>query len=189
MTRQTIRGVGYCARMTRAGDWAFDYAFELASRHGVRLNIFFFPTPPCKPHFSRGRSGREGGLTAEKAVEIERDTRLYYDPLLGDYLDVGFRLCEGDEDPELRHCLVIKKDYDILVLAYEGYRCQFGDRSIETFAESMACPTVLVGPEDREQFFLNTTAEVWLEELGLEERPWEPVRDVSVRVGPHPWRA
>ena len=46
MTVQAIRGVGYCARMTRSGDWAFDYSLDLAARHDVRLDIFFFPTPP-----------------------------------------------------------------------------------------------------------------------------------------------
>jgi len=187
MTRQSIKGVGYCSRMTRAGDWAFEYAFDVAVRHASRLNIFFFPTPPCSSHLSRGRRGELIELTEERAVELERDTRLYYDPLLGDYDDVGFRLCEGDEDPELRRCLLIKKDYDILVLAYESYRCKFGNRSIEEFAESMTCPTVLVGPEDSGEIYVNTTGELWLETLGLVDREFGRVKDVAVtgHLGAH----
>ena len=184
MTRQSIHGVGYCARMTRAGDWAFDYAFDLAVRHKSRLNIFFFPTPPCQSHASRGRRGELFELSEEKAVALERDTRLYYDSLLGDYVDVGFRLCEGDEDPELRRCLLFSKDYDILVLAYEGYRCKFGNRSIEEFAESITCPTVLVGPESRDDIYLNTAGGLWLETLGLTDRSWHHIEDVAIEKRP-----
>jgi hypothetical protein len=183
MTRQAIRGVGYCARKTRAGDWAFRYALDLAVKQGVALNIFFFPTPPCLHHMSRGRRGELGRLPPQRAVELEREIRLYYDPLLGEYENVGFRLCEGDEDPELRHCLLIKKDYDVLVLAYEGYRCKFGNRSIEEFAQSMACPAILVGPEHRDQFFVNSSAELWLDSLSLVGRDWARVCDVAVRRG------
>lgn len=171
--------------MTRAGDWAFDYALSVAARHRVRLNIFFFPTPPCRPHLPRGRRGQLASPEPEKMVELERDTRLYYDRLLGDFEDVGFRLCEGDEDPELRHCLLIKRDYDVLVLAYEGYRCKFGSKSIEAFAESMACPTVLVGPEHHGQFYVNSSAELWLDTLGLRGRDWGRVSQVSVKRGPN----
>jgi hypothetical protein len=112
---------------------------------------------------------------------MEKDVRLYYDELLGDFVNVGFRLCEGDEDPELRHCLLIRKEYDVLVLPYEGYHCKFGTRSIEEFAESMPCPTVLVGPESPGQFFVNTAAGLWIPRLGLEQENWHYVRDVNVQ--------
>ena len=68
---------------------------------------------------------------------MEKEVRFYYDEMLGDFVNVGFRLCEGDEDPELRRCLLIRREYDVLVLAYEGHHCHFGVRSIEEFAESM----------------------------------------------------
>ncbi|MCG6963677.1 MAG: universal stress protein [Acidobacteria bacterium] len=180
MTRQSIRGIGYCARMTPAGDWAFDFALDLALLHDVRLNIFFFPSPPCQPHLSRGRRGERAELSSEKMVALERETRLYYDQLLGDYVNVGFRLCEGDEEPELRRCLIVKRDYDVLVLAYEGYRCQFGSKTIEELAEGMPCPTILVGPERPDQLFLNSAAELWVEELALDQRPWRPVNGTVV---------
>ena len=180
MTRQSIRGIGYCARLTAAGDWAFEYALGLATSGGVRLNIFFFPSPPCRSHLPRGRRGEQALLSEERMIALEREVRLYYDQLLGDYIDVGFRLCEGDEEPELRRCLIMKRDYDVLVLAYEGYRCRFGTRPIEEFAEAMPCPTVLVGPERPDQLFLNSPAELWLDELGLSTRAWHPVRRVVV---------
>jgi hypothetical protein len=181
MTVQAIRGVGYCARMTRCGDWAFDYSLDLAVSHDVRLDIFFFPTPPSRPHAPRGRSGELAEIPEERKIEMEKDVRLYFDEMLGDYVNVGFRLCEGDEDPELRRCLLVRKEYDVLVLPYEGYRCRFGERPIEEFAESMPCPTVLVGPERPGQYFVNTAAGLWIEKLRLEHEEWSHVNDVVVR--------
>jgi len=183
MTKQSLRGIGYCARMTAAGDWAFEYAFERARSLGIRLNIFFFPSPPCRPHIPRGRTGKKAQLSPDTMIALERDTRLYYDQLLGDYVDVGFRLCEGDEEPELRRCLLMKHDYDVLVLAYEGFRCQFGSKSIEEFAEGMTCPTVLIGPERQDQVFVNSAATLWLEVLDLQERQWHRLSDVLVTTG------
>ena len=182
MTVQAIRGVGYCARMTRSGDWAFDFSLDLAERFDVRLDIFFFPTAPSRPHPSRGRHGELADVSEDQKVEMEKNVRLYYDQVLGDFVNVGFRLCEGDEDPELRRCLLVRKEYDVLVLAYEGYLGKFGTRSIEEFAESMPCPIVLVGPERPTQFFVNTPAGVWLERLGLDEADCHHVNDVVTRA-------
>jgi hypothetical protein len=170
--------------MTRSGDWAFDYALDLAVRHDVRLDIFFFPTLPCRAHASRGRRGELADLSEERKIQMEKDVRLYYDEMLGDVVNVGFRLCEGDEDPELRRCLLIRKEYDVLVLAYEGYHCKFGVRSIEEFAESMPCPTVLVGPERPDQFFVNTTAGPSIERLGLAAADWHDLESVVVQPSP-----
>jgi hypothetical protein len=178
MTVQAIRGVGYCARMTRSGDWAFDFSLDLAERFDVRLDIFFFPTPPSRPHPSRGRHGELADLSEDQKIQTEKEFRLYYDQVLGDFVNVGFRLCEGDEDPELRRCLLVRKEYDVLVLAYEGFLCKFGTKSIEEFAESMPCPVVLVGPETPTQLFVNTAAGVWIERLGLADADCRHVNEV-----------
>lgn len=177
MTVQPIRGVGLCARMTERGDWAFDYALDLATTHDVRLDIFFFPTPPSQAHPSRGRSGEDAELSDEKKIDMEREVRLYYDGMLGDVMNVGFRLCEGDEEPELRRCLLIRKEYDVLVVPYEGYGSRFGERTIETFVESMPCPAILVGPDSPRQFFINSAARLWVSSLGLEGQSWQCVTD------------
>ena len=175
MTVRRLSGVGYCACLSQVGDWAFEFAFGLARSHDIRLNIFLFPDPPCKEHATRGRRG-EGLLMGEREeIELERRARVYYDVMLGDFVNVGFRLCEGDEDPELRRCLLIRKDYDVLVLAYEHRGCTFGERLIEEFAEHMPCPIVLVGPMRSDEVYLNTPARLWAEALGLNEGEWLPV--------------
>jgi len=175
MTVKRLTGVGYCARLSRVGDWAFDFAFRLAQRHDMRLNIFFFPDPPCGPHAARGRHGERLRLAEKEKIELERQVRLYYDERLGDFLNVGFRLCEGDEEPELLRCLLIRKDYDILVLAYEDRGCLFGARPIEQFAERMACPTVIVGPNRSDELYLNTPARLWTDILELDDGEWLPL--------------
>lgn len=179
MTVQTIRGVGLCARMTQAGDWAFDYALDLATTHDVRLDIFFFPTPPSEAHASRGRHGESADLAPQDKVNLEKDMRLYYEEMLGDFINVGFRLCEGDEEPELRRCLLIRQEYDLLVVPYESFHSLFGKRSVEEFIESMPCPTVLVGPESSRQFFINSAAKLSLEALGLEGESWKAVSELE----------
>lgn len=179
MTTQSIRGVGYCARMSAAGDWAFDLALDLSERNDVQLDIFFFPTPPNRPHASRGRRGELAEISDDQRVAMERDMRLYYDEMLGEKINVGFRLCEGDEEPELRRCLLMRKEYDVLVLPYDGYRCHFGSKAIEDFAESMPCPVLLVGPERPEQLYYNSAGEPWVERLGLDAYEAHAVGEVK----------
>jgi hypothetical protein len=172
MTVKRLSGVGYCACLSPVGDWAFGYALRLAQRQDVRLNIFFFPNPQCTTHGARGRHGEWLHMGEEEEIELERWVRLYYDDRLGDFVNVGFRLCEGDEEPELLRCLLIRKDYDVLVLAYEHPGCPFGRRPIEEFAQRMACPIVLVGPERSDQYYLNRPAQLWTDMLALGEGEW-----------------
>lgn len=180
MTKARLNAIGYCARMTEVGDWALRYALDLARRHGAKLDIFFFPTSPCEGHEPRGRRGGGFEISDADAVEIERRVRLYYDELLGDYVQVGFRLCLGDEAPELRRCL-FDREYDVLVLAYERRLCPFGERTIEEFAERMQCPVILVGPGSGDEFSLNRPAQLRTADLGLEDQPWTSVSAVSTR--------
>jgi hypothetical protein len=175
MTVRRLSGVGYCACLSQAGDRAFEFALGLARRHDVRLNIFFFPDPPYKEHAARGRHGERRLIGKKEEIDLERRVRLYFDDLLGDFVNVGFRLCEGDEDPELRRCLLIRKDYDVLVLAYKHRDSLFGERPIEEFVERMPCPIALVGPDQKDEFYLNTPGRLWAEEFGLNEGAWLPI--------------
>jgi len=183
MTVTRFKGIGYCARIGRVGDWALNFALALAREHDVRLNIFFFPAQPCNTHPSRGRHGERSLLSEQEKIDLEREVRLYYDDRLGDYDNAGFRLCEGDEDPELRRCLIIREDYDVLVLAYEHYGCTFGRQPIEHFAESMPCPTVLVGPEREDQIYYNSAASLWRHRVGLKDSEWRPVGEAGLGAG------
>jgi hypothetical protein len=158
MTVQDIKGVGMCALTSPVGDQALEVALECARRHAVQLDIFFFPSSPFEPHPSRGRHGEGATLTRQQVVELERQIRLYYDSRLGDYLEVGFRLCAGDEDPELRRCLRVRREFDVLVLPYPEAGCTFGGEPIGDFADSLPCPVILVGSGGLHDLWLNSAA-------------------------------
>ena len=175
MTVQELKGVGYCSRLDAVGDLAFDLALALARRHDVVLDIFFFPDPCGAAHLPHGRRGELLDLSDQAKVELEKKVRLYYDERLGDYVDVGFRLCEGDEEPELRRCLVIRRDYDLLVLPYASPTQRFGGRPIEEFAQAMPCPTILVGPDERSLLLVNSPARLWMDRLGLQDAEWTAI--------------
>jgi hypothetical protein len=172
MTKPKLSGVGYCALMNKVGDWAFDYALRIARREDAVLDVFFFPTSPCEEHDVRGRWGELIEMAEDDQIALEREVRLYYDDRLGDFLEVGFRICLGDEVPELRRCLM-KREYDVLVLAYQKLGCPFGERPIEEFAESMPCPVVMVGPSRPDEIHLNPPATLITDELDLKEGEWK----------------
>jgi hypothetical protein len=176
MTVQRLKGVGCCARLDTVGDWAFEVALSFARQHGVVLNLFFFPEACGDAHPPHGRRGELLEMSDEAKVEREKEVRLYYEDRLGDYLEVGFRLCEGDEEPELRRCLLMRRDYDILVLPYPARGHRFGGRTIEEFAQAMPCPTILVGPEHENQLSVNSPTRIWIERLSLQSTDWTEIR-------------
>lgn len=174
MTRARLQAIGFCAWMTETGDQALAYALDLAREYQAQLDIFIFPCAPSSHHEPRGRCGQLLDISEAEAIEAEKKVRLYYESRLDDYLEVGFRLCMGDESPELRRCL-FDREYDILVLPYEREGCEFGDRTIEEFALRMPCPVVLVGPVGDTEIHANEPARLWLTELGLDDRPWTSI--------------
>jgi len=177
MTRARLNAVGYCARMTKEGNRAFRFALDLARRHDAQLDIFIFPTSPCEEHEPRGGRRAPVEISDQDAIDIEREVRLYYDEFFGDYVKVGFRLCLGDEAPELKRCL-FDREYDVLVLAYERRLCPFGERPIEEFADRMQCPVILIGPGSGNEIYLNHPAKLWTTDLGLDNREWRSISEV-----------
>lgn len=171
MPRARLKAIGFCAFMTEVGDRAFEFALDVARRHRAQLDVFIFPCAPCLKHDPRGRSGKLFTMSEAEMIEAEKKVRLYYDDKLGDYIDAGYRLCLGDEAPELRRCL-FDRQYDILVLPYEEKGGVFGERPIEEFANRMQCPVVLVGPVGETEVHVNRPARLWLTELGLDDTPW-----------------
>jgi len=184
MTVQAIRGVGFCALPTELGDWAFTFALGLARLHDVTLDVFFFPSSPYEPHAARGLHGDKAAVDPRTETELERELRLYYDERLGDWIKAGFRLCYGDEDPELRRCLLFRKEYDVLVVPYPAYGCPFGRRSLLEFAESMPCPVVLVGPERPGQLHLNSPARHLADSILPAGCAWEAITPAAEHASP-----
>jgi hypothetical protein len=173
MAISTLNAVGFCAHYSKQGDWAFDFALELSRLHKIRLNVFHFLADPYDPEDVPPTYLSRPELSAW-VVERERELRMYYDERAGDYLEVGFRLCEDNEWLELHRCLV-DREFQLLVLAHLGPDTNFAGRPLEEFADSFICPVILVGPDHPRQFRLNSAAALISDRLGVPEGSWERI--------------
>jgi hypothetical protein len=114
-------------------------------------------------------------VTPELITKKDREMRETLDPRLGDYADVGFRLCEGNDEIELRKCFK-KGEYEVLVLGYKEKGAGFGGTTtIEAFAQKFHGPVVLVGPDSADQYCINEHAEKRLADLLIPEGKWTKV--------------
>jgi hypothetical protein len=166
VTSITVKDIGLCAHFSPQGDWAFEFALSQAKRLAHRLNIFYFPRLEWP---SSDRSAAR--LSEDQLVVLDRRVREYYDDKLGDFVEVGFRVCEDLIATELRRCL-FRREYQVMVLGYLGRGASFGDNSIEVFAFRFNGPIVLVGPDRPDQLYLNPPAQLVSWRLGLSEDEW-----------------
>jgi hypothetical protein len=174
----TINGVGFCPHYSKQGDWAFEYALRLARFYQVKLNVFHFLSDPYDP-LDRRAETLSAAQRERLAIEREKEARLYYDSRAGDYLNVGFRLCEHTEWFELHRCLVIR-EFQVLVLGHPFKGVTFGGRPLEEFTDAFVAPVVLVGPERPDEFFLNRPAQLIIEKLLLDPLRWSPMEQIPM---------
>jgi hypothetical protein len=165
MTTVSIDSVGLCAHYSPPGDWAFDLALHIAERRDIRLNVFYFLADPFDPKARTQRPPSREELI-QLIVDRERELRMHFDERAGDYLDVGFRLCEDTEWRELHRCL-IKREFQVLVLPYPHSKAQFGGRALIDFVEDFGCPAIVVGPDSPERLYLNLPARLITDQLDL----------------------
>ncbi|MFC1835108.1 universal stress protein [Thermodesulfobacteriota bacterium] len=174
-----MKGIGLCAIFSQQGDWAFDYALSLARNHKTRLNIFHFLESPYALRrdvvFVDAEKKKTAPVTPELITEKDKAMREMYDPLLGDYADVGFRLCEGNDEWELRKCFK-RGEYEVLVIGYKAVGADFGGTTtIEEFASKFKGPVVLVGPDAADSYYINAHAKDMLEELQIADGKWKMI--------------
>jgi len=170
MTIPRIEAIGFCAHYSQQGDRAFNYALNLARENSLQLNVFHFLSDPYVLN-----DDTEQRLPAEEladmAIAKEREMRLYYDDMAGDFLNVGFRLCFDNSWRELHRCLA-GREFQLLVLAKPVIECMFADKPAEEFANSFVCPVVLVGPDRPDQFSLNSSAALMADKLTVPTDNW-----------------
>lgn len=181
MTTLSIDSVGLCAHFSPQGNWAFEFALNLARRRHVRLNIFHFLTDPFDPNDHTGE-----GLTpderAQLIVERERELRFVYEDALGEYLDAGFRLCEESEWTELHRCLT-RREFQVLVLPRPHRNCMFGRKPLDVFATSFVCPLAMLGPDSPDQLVLNDPAIHIIDQLALgPNREWDAIDEAQSSI-------
>jgi len=170
-----MEAIGLCSHYSRQGDWAFDYAFGLASKKDIQLNIFHWLESPFRFRrdivYSNDKKQEVVRVTDEFQVKKELELREYYEAKLGDFVKVGFRLCEGNEGAELARCLR-RREYDLLVMGYLDRGADFGGQVIERFASNFRTPVVMVGPDKPNSFHLNKLAADIADQLGIKEGEW-----------------
>jgi len=171
-----MKGIGLCALFSKQGDWAFDYALALARKHKTKLNVFHFLESPYAIRrdvvFVDADKQETAVVTPELIDRKDKELRLNYDDRLGDYTEVGFRLCEGSNEWELKKCFK-KGDYELLVIGYEGKGADFGGTTtVEEFARRFHGPLVLVGPDAPTSFAINEKAKALLDQLDIPEGKW-----------------
>jgi hypothetical protein len=171
MTIPRIKAVGFCAHYSQQGDWAFAYALRLAQQDSLQLNVFHFLSDPYDPDDDTEARFTKRELS-RLAFEKERELRLYYDNLAGEYLEVGFRLCFDDSWHELHRCLAVR-EFQLLVLAKPAPDALFSQKPIDDFARDFVCPVILVGPDGPEQYLLNNQATLLADRLALDAGCWE----------------
>jgi len=174
-----MNGVGLCAIFSRQGDWAFDYALSLARHYKTKLNVFHFLESPYMLRrdvvFVDAEKTKTATVTPDFIATKDREMRETYEDRLGDYVEVGFRLCEGNDEWELRKCFK-KGDYEVLVIGYKEKGAPFGGTTtIEEFAGKFKGPVVLVGPDAGDSYCINEVAEARVGDLLLPEGKWKRI--------------
>ena len=95
-------------------------------------------------------------------VHTDRVLRERWDERLGDFIEVGYRVCEhGRHKLELCRCLK-RREYQLLIIPYLARDVSFGNMTIEEFAHRFVAPVLLVGPERPDQYYLNPPARMLL---------------------------
>lgn len=172
-----MNGIGLCAIFARQGDWAFDYALSLARHHKTKLNIFHFLDSPYTLRrdvvFVDAEKTKTAQVTPDLIAKKDKEMRETYEERLGDYVEVGFRLCEGNDEYELRKCFK-KGDYEVLVIGYKEKGAAFGGTTtIEEFAAKFKGPIILLGPDSADSFYINEHARMRLDDLLIPNGNWK----------------
>ena len=184
MTIVSVNSIGLCAHFSEKGDWAFDFAFALTRKHKCQLNIFYFLRSPYEKYVEPPGKGRK--IDDQVLVATDRKLREYYDKCLGEYVDVGFKVCEETRHAkELRTCLM-QREYELLIIPYLERDITFGNIPIEEFAYRFTSPVVLVGPDRPDRYYLNPPAALLVDKLELPPESWKEIELESLHKSTAP---
>jgi hypothetical protein len=181
MTTPKVDSIGLVADYSEQGDWALDAALEIARGRNARLNVFSFVESPFEvaPGVSPAQLPPPR-VDSDTLIRLDRELRERWDDRLGDFVEVGFRVCESvRHNLELRRCLK-RREYQLLVIPYLARGVSFGNMPIEEFAYRFSAPVMLVGPERPDQRHLNPSARVLVTSVGVIQGTWTNVPEPAV---------
>ncbi|MEW6404283.1 MAG: hypothetical protein AB1649_20995 [Chloroflexota bacterium] len=181
-----MKKIGFCTHFTQTDSWAFDYALRLARSHNWQLTVCHWLNSPYNlrrdvVYSSLHEKANLQPVTPRLLTRLELELRMYYDPRLADFTQIGFKLCEGMYQVELVRCLR-QNLLDLVIMGYQrsDEDTTSGEQPLEEFALHLPYPMVIVGPDSPNQFILNEAAQKWLNELGLPQGSWRSVSSAMV---------
>jgi hypothetical protein len=179
-----MKTVGFCTHFTETDEWAFDYAFKLAQTHQLQLNICHWLESPYKIRRDivyNDLFDHQEAVPVTPAVlnKLELRLREYYEPKLGDYTDVAFKLCEGAYQVELVRCFR-QNLLDLVVMGYQELSdLSLDEQPLELFAMHLQYPVIIVGQNGPDTFLLNAKALEIHDQLDLPEESWLALEDAN----------
>jgi hypothetical protein len=181
-----MKTVGLCTHFTETDEWAFEYALNLARARRLQLNICHWLRSPYKirrdiVYDDLFTHQRTVSITPELLNQFELRLREYYEPELGDFSDVAFKLCEGAYQVELVRCFR-QNLLDMVVMGYQlSPEAPFThERPLEEFAAGLGYPFVIVGLDGPGTFLVNHKALEILDQLALPEGSWKLIQPALV---------
>ena len=175
-----MKTIGLCNHFSQTDEWAFNFALDLARRNKWQLTICHWLNSPYNlrrdmVYPTLTEDGEPQPITPELLTKLELELRQYFEPKLGDFTDVAFKLCEGMYQVELTRCFR-QNLLDLVVLGYPGDDLSASsEQPIEEFAAHLNHPLVIVGSDEPNQFLLNQAAQTWLDDLQLPDGSWRAV--------------
>lgn len=175
-----MKNVGLCTHLSQTDEWAFNFALELVRKQEWQLTICHWLNSPYNlrrdmVYPSLNEDGEPQPITPELLTRLELELRQYFEPKLGDFTEVAFKLCEGMYQVELARCFR-QNLLDLVVIGYpSGDLVTSGEQPIEEFAAQLNYPLVIVGPDAPEHYMLNQAAQSWLDDLQLPDGSWQAI--------------
>jgi hypothetical protein len=175
-----MKKIGLCTHFSQTDEWAFNFALDLVRRQGWQLTICHWLNSPYSlrrdmVYPSLSEDGEPQPITPELLTKLELELRQYFEPKLGNFTDVAFKLCEGMYQVELTRCFR-QNLLDLVVLGYPpNDLTTSAEQPLEDFAAHLNYPLVIVGPDKPDQFLVNHAVQDWLDELQLPENRWNAI--------------
>jgi hypothetical protein len=174
-----MRTVGLCTHFTETDEWAFDYALELVRTKQLQLNICHWLESPYQVRRDQIYNDLFNhqnvvSVTPELLNKLELNLREYYEPKLGNFTDVAFKLCEGSYQVELIRCLR-QHLLDLVVMGYQqpSVATSSAEQPLELFALNLPYPVIVVGKDGPNTFLLNHKAAEIRDWLALPAGGWQ----------------
>lgn len=180
--------IGFCTHFNQTDEWAFNFALQLARRNHWQMIICHWLQSP----YSLRRDLVNDDLFSPKntvpvdeklLVKLEYQLREYYDPKLGDFTDVAFKLCEGNYQVELNRCFR-QNLLDLVVMGYQPFQeaQEHSDKPQELFASEFDFPIILVGAEGPQNYLINQKALALKDSLYLDQGTWKVIQPQAIKA-------